>query len=121
MESILGLLATAAVPGYFAFQIYTARKWDGSWRWAALAPALVMAPLIAFTIFAFAAGSNLWPLDADPHRAGSVHLSRGAGRNPQRRHLIYFTRKRAVSPASSAWRAAIASYSIGSTTQPDGP
>lgn len=62
MDSILGLLVMAAVPGYFVLQFYTARTWDGSWRWAALAPLLVMVPLIAFTVFAFAAGSNLWPL-----------------------------------------------------------
>ncbi len=62
MDAILGLLVMAAVPGYFALQFYTARKWEGNWRWAALAPVLVMAPLIGFTIFAFAAGSNLWPL-----------------------------------------------------------
>ena len=62
MDMLLGLFVMAAVPGYFVLQVYAARRWDGNWRWAALAPLIVMVPLLGYTVFALAAGSNLWPL-----------------------------------------------------------
>ncbi len=62
MDTIFGILVVASIPFYWALQIWMARQYRGGWRWAALAPLMVMAPVLAFTIFAFAAQSNLWPL-----------------------------------------------------------
>jgi hypothetical protein len=62
METIVGLLVMLALPGYVVLQVWTARAYWGGWRIAALAPLVVMIPLLAWTVFSFAAGSNLWPL-----------------------------------------------------------
>ena len=62
MDTLLGLVAMIALPGYWILQIILAKRCDGGWRIAALAPLVVMVPLVAYTAFAFAAGSNLWPL-----------------------------------------------------------
>jgi hypothetical protein len=50
------------VPGYFLLQLALTARTSGGWRKATLAPAVVMAPVLAFTVLAFAAQSNLWPL-----------------------------------------------------------
>lgn len=51
-----------SVPGYVLLQLGLARWTSGGWRKAALVPALLMVPIIGFTVLAFAAQSNLWPL-----------------------------------------------------------
>jgi hypothetical protein len=50
------------VPGYFLLQIALMAATSGGWRRATLAPAVVMIPVLAYTVLAFAAQSNLWPL-----------------------------------------------------------
>ena len=50
------------VPGYFLLQAVLTFWTSGSWRKATLAPAAIMVPVLAFTVLAFAAQSNLWPL-----------------------------------------------------------
>jgi hypothetical protein len=50
------------VPGYFLLQIALMAATSGGWRRATLAPAVVMIPVLAYTMLAFAAQSNLWPL-----------------------------------------------------------
>lgn len=50
------------VPGYFVLQIALMARTSGGWRRAALAPAIVMVPILAYTVLAFAAQSSLWPL-----------------------------------------------------------
>ena len=50
------------VPGYFLLQAALTSRTSGRWRKATLVPAVIMAPILAFTVLAFAAQSNLWPL-----------------------------------------------------------
>jgi hypothetical protein len=50
------------VPGYFLLQAALAFGTSGWWRKATLAPAVIMVPILAYTVLAFAAQSNLWPL-----------------------------------------------------------
>lgn len=50
------------VPGYFLLQVLLTYRTSGGWRKATLAPAVIMAPVLAYTVLAFAAQSNLWPL-----------------------------------------------------------
>jgi hypothetical protein len=51
-----------AVPGYFVLQAVLTLGTSGGWRKATLAPAVIMVPVVAYTVLAFAAQSNLWPL-----------------------------------------------------------
>lgn len=62
MEEVLGLAVMLSLPGYVALQWHAARNWAGGWRIAALAPLLIMAPLVLHAMLAFMAQSNLWPL-----------------------------------------------------------
>jgi hypothetical protein len=62
MEWLIGELVILAAPAYFFLQIFTAMRYRGRWLVFALLPLLVMAPLALHAAFAFAAGSNLWPL-----------------------------------------------------------
>lgn len=59
---LLILLAGWSVPGYFVLQAVLLLRWRGRWRQAAALPLLGMMPLLAYTLFALLAGSNLWPL-----------------------------------------------------------
>jgi len=51
-----------SVPLYFILQGWCAYTWIGGWRIASLAPLAVIGPAVAFSAFALAHGSNLWPL-----------------------------------------------------------
>ena len=59
---VMFFLAGWSVPGYWALQIYAAARVRDRWRKWALLPLLVTLPLLAYTLLAWAAGSNLWPL-----------------------------------------------------------
>ncbi len=59
---VMFFLAGWSVPGYWALQIYAAVRVRDRWRKWALLPLLVTLPLLAYTLLALAAGSNLWPL-----------------------------------------------------------
>ena len=59
---LLGLLAMASVPGYFVVQSWALRALDGGWRIAAAAPLVVAVPAALWCLYAFADGSNLWPM-----------------------------------------------------------
>lgn len=50
------------MPGYFLLQAALTYWTSGGWRKASLAPAVIMVPILAYTVLAFAAQSNLWPL-----------------------------------------------------------
>ena len=50
------------VPGYFLLQAALTFWTSGGWRKATLVPAVIMVPVVAYTVLAFAAQSNLWPL-----------------------------------------------------------
>ena len=76
METILGLVVMAGVPAYFVVQPATILRWPGGWRLAALAPLLLTAPALCFSLFALYHGSNLWPLTLIFAAAfGSIYLA----------------------------------------------
>lgn len=59
---LLFMLAGWSIPGYFILQAALYYRWRDGWRKAALLPLLATVPITAYTLFAFAKGSNLWPL-----------------------------------------------------------
>lgn len=59
---LIGGAMMLAVPGYLLLQWLSMRSLGGRWKIAAAVPLAVMVPIGAFTMFALAAGSNLWPL-----------------------------------------------------------
>lgn len=76
MEMILGLVVMAGVPAYLVVQPATILRWPGGWRLAALAPLLLTAPALCFSLFALYHGSNLWPLTLIFAAAlGSIYLA----------------------------------------------
>ena len=50
------------MPGYLVLQPWTALKFTGGWRMAALVPLLGTVPTIVWSLYALSRGSNLWPL-----------------------------------------------------------
>jgi hypothetical protein len=66
MEMMLGglivLIGYMSALAYIPLQLYTGIRWQGGWRIVALVPILLMVPIFAFTAYAFAQESNLWPL-----------------------------------------------------------
>ena len=56
------MLIFLAVPGYFVLQATLTSRTSGGWRKASLVPLVLMVPIMAYTLFALAAQSNLWPL-----------------------------------------------------------
>src|SRR6266478_2326213 len=57
---LFGLMWSA--PAYFVLQAVALWRWDGGWRTAAMIPLLPMAAVLLYTIVAYRAGSNLFPL-----------------------------------------------------------
>jgi hypothetical protein len=51
-----------SVPGYFLLQAALAFWTRRGWRIGSLVPAAAMVPILATTVIAFAAQSNLWPI-----------------------------------------------------------
>ena len=51
-----------SVPGYVVLQAVALWRWRGGWRVAAAIPGVPMAAVVLYTIVAFSAGSNLFPL-----------------------------------------------------------
>jgi hypothetical protein len=51
-----------AVPGYFVLQAAALLTQRGRWRWAGIAPLLIMVPATLHAVLALSAGSNLWPI-----------------------------------------------------------
>ena len=51
-----------SVPGYFLLQAALTFWTRRGWRIASLVPAAAMVPILASTVIAFAAQSNLWPI-----------------------------------------------------------
>ena len=62
MVDAIGLVVMASVPLYFILQGWFAYAWVGGWRIASLVPLVAIGPAVAFSLFALAHGSNLWPL-----------------------------------------------------------
>jgi len=59
---LLLMLAGWSIPGYFILQICLFLRSQGGWRTAVALPLLGTVPLVAYTLYALLAGSNLWPL-----------------------------------------------------------
>jgi hypothetical protein len=62
MGGILEEIWLVLVPAYFFLQYFTLVRYGGGWRFAALAPLIVMVPIVGHAVLAFLGGSNLWPL-----------------------------------------------------------
>lgn len=66
MEEFLGGLLIPigfwSAIAYVPLQIYTGLKWRGGWRILALAPLLIIVPILGYTAYAAARESNLWPI-----------------------------------------------------------
>jgi hypothetical protein len=62
LGSLSGLLVMLGVPAYLVLQVVLAIWYRGAWRLAALAPLLVMLPLVLFVGCAVSAGSNIAPV-----------------------------------------------------------
>lgn len=62
MGDPIGLVIMLGVPGYVVLQWILARRWKGGWRIAALAPLVIMIPVLGHALLALAAQSNLWPI-----------------------------------------------------------
>lgn len=60
--TLLIMLMGWSIPGYLALQVYMLARYRDGWRKAAMVPLVLMVPLLAYTLFALLAGSNLWPL-----------------------------------------------------------
>ncbi len=61
-DDILGAVLGLGLPVYVLLQLRVWRRWQGGWRAAGLLPLWGTIPLLAYTLVAFAAGSNLWPM-----------------------------------------------------------
>ena len=60
--SVLPFLLFTSFPGYIWLQVRTWRRWTGGWRIASRLALGLMVPVLGYTLFALAMGSNLWPL-----------------------------------------------------------
>lgn len=59
---LLVMLAAWSIPAYIVLQIYLFARSRGGWRTAVSLPLLGTVPLLAYSLYALMAGSNLWPL-----------------------------------------------------------
>ena len=76
MEMLIGLIVTLGVPAYFIAQPMALLRWQGRWRKLALMPLVLVIPALAYSVFAFADGSNLWPITLIAAAAiGMIYLS----------------------------------------------
>jgi len=76
MEMLIGMIVTLGVPAYFIAQPMALLRWQGRWRKLALMPLVLVIPALAYSVFAFADGSNLWPITLIAAAAiGMIYLS----------------------------------------------
>ena len=61
-EPVLFMAAMWSIPLYFIAQIVLLARWRGGWRIAAAIPAVPMTFVLGHAIFAFFAGSNIFPI-----------------------------------------------------------
>lgn len=61
-EGVLSFAAIWAGPVYLVLQVVLLRRYRGGWRLAAAVPALPMTGVLIYTVYAYQAGSNLFPL-----------------------------------------------------------
>jgi hypothetical protein len=62
MDWLIAELVALAGPAYFFLQVLMGARYRGRWLALALVPLIVMVPLAADAGFAYAAGSNAWPV-----------------------------------------------------------
>jgi len=62
MDWLIGELVMLAALAYFFLQVLMAVRYRGRWLVLSLVPLLFMAPLAVHAGFAFAVGSDLWPV-----------------------------------------------------------
>ena len=62
MGGIFEELWGVAIFAYFFLQLFMAMRYRRGWRLAAMAPLVVMVPILIHVVLAFLAGSNLWPI-----------------------------------------------------------
>jgi hypothetical protein len=87
MDLLIGTMLMFGLPVYLALQLWTAIRWTGGWRTAALAPLLLMVPVALHAAVALMAQSNLWPLLVNPDVADRCALSARPCRPAQVRKL----------------------------------
>jgi hypothetical protein len=61
-DFLFGGLIMLMLPAYCLLQIVLPLVWKGRWRLAAMLPLALMVPAFVVSLFALAAGSNLWPI-----------------------------------------------------------
>jgi hypothetical protein len=61
-NTMWGIVIMMLVPAYLVLQIGLGITLRGRWRIAALAPLAAFVPILVYSVFALAQGSNLWPL-----------------------------------------------------------
>lgn len=62
LGSVLVMILMWSVPGYFVVQVLLLRRWQDGWRKAAVVPIGPMILVLGYTVYAFLAGSNIFPL-----------------------------------------------------------
>jgi hypothetical protein len=72
---MIGMIVMLGVPAYFVAQPMALMRWQGRWRKLALMPLLLVIPAVAYSAYAFADGSNLWPMTLIAAAAiGTIYL-----------------------------------------------
>lgn len=61
-SALLVVVVMLSLPAYVVLQPTATIRLQGGWRLASLAPLLLLLPAGAFSLFALAEGSNLWPM-----------------------------------------------------------
>ncbi len=61
-EGVLFFVAIWAGPVYLVLQVVLLRRYRGAWRLAVAVPAVPMTGVLIYTVYAYQAGSNLFPL-----------------------------------------------------------
>lgn len=62
MGGIFEELWGVAIFAYFFLQLFMAMRYRGGWFIAAVAPLVVMVPILIHAVLALLSGSNLWPI-----------------------------------------------------------
>ena len=62
--ALLPTFMFVSIPGYAILQTIAVKRFSGGWRWAGMAPLLVIGPAALHAAFALAAGTNRRPAHA---------------------------------------------------------
>ncbi len=61
-SELVGFVVMLSVPAYFVLQPWALHRFARKWRTAAAAPLLFAIPAALWCLYAFAQGSDLWPI-----------------------------------------------------------